>query len=244
MNRPYTICHILSSLNGKIAGPFMRTEAALPVIQEYGRIRTEMKGSAWLYGTVTTKEFTGNRKPDLPEDTLFVPPGDYVADNRAMLYYVSIDTEGEIGWESGTFSKQGRPDAHVIEVLTENTSFVYRAYLRARKVSYILAGEDRLDCKLAEEKLYALFGIRTLLICGGGGVNWSFLSAGAVDELSLLLAPAADGKPGIPSVFEQAPCLEDGYPMEFKLKEVKTIKGDGIWLTYLVKNRQEISDRE
>lgn len=69
----------------------MGTEAALPVIQEYARIRTEMKGSAWLYGTVTTKEFTGNRKPDLREGASFVPPGDYVADNRALLYYVSVE---------------------------------------------------------------------------------------------------------------------------------------------------------
>lgn len=238
MNRPYTICHILSSLNGKIAGPFMGTEAALPVIQEYARIRTEMKGSAWLYGTVTTKEFTGNRKPVLQEGTSFVPPGDYVADNRALLYYVSVDTEGEIGWESGTFSMNGRPDAHVIEVLTENTSSVYRAYLRAKKVSYILAGKEKLDCKLAERKLYALFGIQTLLICGGGSVNWSFLQAGAVDELSLLLAPAASGKQGFPSVFEQDCSLEDGLPVEFALKDVKVIKGDGVWLTYLAKNRE------
>lgn len=69
----------------------MGTEAALPVIQEYARIRTEMKGSAWLYGTVTTKEFTENRKPDLREGASFVPPGDYAADNRALLYYVSVE---------------------------------------------------------------------------------------------------------------------------------------------------------
>lgn len=238
MNRPYTICHMVSSLNGKIAGPFMKTEAALPVIQEYGRIREEMKGSAWLYGTVTTKEFNDGRKTDLPEEPLFVPPGDYVADNRALLYYVSVDTSGEIGWKSGTFSMKGRPDAHVIEVLTENTSFVYRAYLRARKVSYILAGKEKLDCRLAEEKLHQLFGIQTLLICGGGSINGSFLQAGAIDELSLLLAPAVDGQPGFPSVFEQTDYTGEEFPVEFELKDVKIIKGDGVWLTYLAKTNR------
>lgn len=36
MKRPYVICHILSSLDGKINGPFMGTEAAAGLSQEYG----------------------------------------------------------------------------------------------------------------------------------------------------------------------------------------------------------------
>lgn len=61
MERPYVICHILSSLNGKIAGPFMGAEANGTVAGEYGRLRREMKDDAWLYGTVTTKEFVGEK---------------------------------------------------------------------------------------------------------------------------------------------------------------------------------------
>ena len=63
MNRPYSICHILSALDGKITGEFMRMESTRSVSGEYGRIRTEYHADAWLYGTVTTKEFTGWRKP-------------------------------------------------------------------------------------------------------------------------------------------------------------------------------------
>ena len=51
-------------------------------------------------------------------------------------------------------------------------------------VSYILAGADRLAGKLAAEKLYRLFGIKTMRICGRGTVNWTFLQQGVVDELS------------------------------------------------------------
>ena len=64
MNRPYTICHILSALDGKITGEFMEMESARFVSEEYGRIRTEYQADAWLYGTITTKEFTGWRKPE------------------------------------------------------------------------------------------------------------------------------------------------------------------------------------
>lgn len=236
MERPYTICHILSALDGKITGAFMGTNSARSVSEEYARIRGEYQADAWLYGTVTTKEFTQGRKP-LLNPAAQAPEGDFVAVNNAPLYYVSIDTQGEIGWESGTFRKAARPDAHVIEVLTEQTAPAYRAYLRERGVSYILAGSEMLDCKMAVKKLYELFGIGTLLICGGGVVNWSFLQQGVVDELSLLLAPAADGNPDSAAVFEKADFLPESMPVEFQLKNVERLKGDGVRLVYTVDNK-------
>ena len=63
MNRPYVICHILSSLDGKINGPFMTAGTTKSLGGEYGKIRTEMNADAWLYGTTIVKEFnkdTGN----------------------------------------------------------------------------------------------------------------------------------------------------------------------------------------
>lgn len=235
MKRPYTICHILSALDGKITGAFMGTNSAQEVSGEYGRIRSEYRADAWLYGTVTTKEFTGGRKPEL-ELTADVPDGDFVAENDADLYYVSVDPQGEIGWETGTFRKAGRLDAHVIEVLTETTAPAYRAYLRKCGVSYILAGTDRLDSKIAAEKLYRLFGIDTMLICGGGTVNWTFLQQGVVDELSLLIAPAGD--PDSVTVFERSEFLPNGMPVEFQLKNVERLKANGIRLVYTVSNKE------
>lgn len=240
MNRPYIICHILSALDGKITGPFMATDAAKAVGEEYARIRAEYKADAWLYGTVTTKEFTEYRKPELDEGIAEIPEGDFVADENAPLYYVSVDTQGEIGWESGIFRKEGRPDAHVIEVLTEDTPLPYRAYLRKRGVSYIIAGEKILDGQIAVKKLYHLFGIDTMLICGGGTVNWTFLQQGAVDELSLLIAPAADGNPDSVTVFEKSETLPPCIPAEFQLKNVEQLKNDGIRLVYTVKGREEV----
>lgn len=183
---------------------------------------------------MTTREFTNGRKPDL-DPAADVPEGDFIAADHAPLYYVFIDTQGEIGWESGTFRKAGRPDAHVIEVLTEQTSAAYRAYLRRHKVSYILAGPEALDCRIAVKKLHQLFGIDTMLVCGGGTVNWTFLQQGVVDELSLMLAPVADGTPDTVSVFEKSAFLPAGVPVEFRLKRVETLKNDGVRLVYSVK---------
>lgn len=234
-NRPYVICHILSSLDGKINGPFMGADATRNLSGEYGRIRGEMAADAWLYGTTTTKEFLGFKKPEL-ENVDEVPEGDFVAKTQAELYYISVDTEGEIGWESGTFSNRGRTPAHVVEVVTEATPIAYKAYLRSKGVSYLIAGKEQLDCKVAMEKLYELFQIQKVLICGGGVVNWIFLKAGMVDELSLLLAPVTDGSSGTAALFTQVEATAAEHPIELQLKTVEKTGGSGLHLNYLVKN--------
>ena len=67
-----------------------------------------------------------------------------------------------------------RRDSHVIELLTEATPDEYKAYLREKGVSYVIAGSKELDCRIAMEKLYSLFHIKKLLLCGGGIADWSF----------------------------------------------------------------------
>ena len=59
-----------------------------------------------------------------------------------------------------------------------STPAAYRRYLKRKGVSYIQAGEDSLDCGIALEKLFRLFGICKLLVCGGGMIDWTFFKAG------------------------------------------------------------------
>ena len=235
MNRPYVICHILSSLDGKINGPFMATEVTKSLGGEYGRIRMEMNADAWLYGTTTVKEFLNFQEPVL-EETISVPEGDFIAGDETKPYFVALDAKGELGWKSGRFSNKGRAEAHVIEILTEAAPLSYRAYLRRQGVSYILAGKTELDCEMAMEKLHRLFHIEKLLICGGGVADWTFLQTGMVDELSLVLSPVTDGSSGTASVFSQIPTFGAGKPVEFELKAVERIRDGGLYLNYLAKN--------
>ena len=86
------------------------------------------------------------------------------------------------------------------------------------------------------EKLYRLFHIEKLLLCGGGGADWSFLDAGMVDELSLVIAPVTDGNQGSASVFAGIPGLNGVSPGEFSLKEVRQTEGGGVYLRCLAKN--------
>lgn len=59
-----------------------------------------------------------------------------------------------------------------------------------------------------------------------------------MDELSLLIAPAADGAPDSVTVFERSEFLPISTPIEFQLKNVERLKANGIRLVYTVNNKE------
>lgn len=63
--RPYTICHMLSAIDGKIAGEFFRMPELSPTSAAYGEIRAKLNCTATLCGAVTAAEIygCGRKKP-------------------------------------------------------------------------------------------------------------------------------------------------------------------------------------
>jgi len=106
------------------------------------------------------------------------------------------------------------------------------AFLRERGVSYLLAGAHDVDLTLALEKIGARFGVRTLMLEGGGKINGGFLRAGLIDEVSLLIAPVADGRIGTPTAFDVLG--DDVAPHRVALEEIERRTGDVLWLRYRV----------
>jgi 5-amino-6-(5-phosphoribosylamino)uracil reductase len=72
--------------------------------------------------------------------------------------------------------------------------------LRIKPISYIVSGDPSVDLVHAVNLLGEHFGIRTLLLEGGGRINAAFLPAYLIDEVSLLVAPGIDGRHDIPAV--------------------------------------------
>jgi 2,5-diamino-6-(ribosylamino)-4(3H)-pyrimidinone 5'-phosphate reductase len=89
-----------------------------------------------------------------------------------------------------------------------------------------------LDLPLALEKIGARLGVRTLMLEGGGGINGSFLRAGLVDEVSLLVAPVADGRLGTPTLFDVAG--QGATPRRLALDHVERRADDVLWLRYRI----------
>ena len=88
----------------------------------------------------------------------------------------------------------------------------------SKEISFTFAGKDGHDIKKALKSLYSDFGIKNVLLCGGGILNGSFLKLGLIDELYLVLYPGIDGLSGVKSIFEyegkegEKPC--DGQSLE------------------------------
>lgn len=239
MNRPYIFCHMMTSLDGKIMGRYMETTEGNQAGDVFYNIsfgkQPYYKHQGWLSGRITTDDnFTLYKEPVLDAAAPEVPKGDYVVKPDTGMYYVSVDPSGKLGWESNTLTYIDTT-AHVLEVLTGKAENAYKAFLRKLGISYIIAGEEELDYGMALEKLKTLFGIETLMLGGGGVLNWSFIQAGMCDEVSLVIAASADGATTTPALFSLREGMTDDTPVSFRLEDVKSFDCGSVWLRYLVK---------
>lgn len=239
MDRPYIFCHMMTSIDGKIMGNYMDTpegEKAGDVFYHiaFGK-NPYYRHQGWLSGRITTDDnFTFYKKPALDKNAPVVPQGDFIANPNASMYYVSVDPSGKLGWENSELTYIDTT-AHIIEVLTGKASNEYKAFLRRLGISYILAGEEALDYALAMEKLKNLFHIETLMLGGGGVLNWSFIQAGMCDELSIVITSCADGSSETPSLFETRGGLASDQAVGFQLQNAEVKDGGCVWLRYTVK---------
>ena len=230
MNRPYIICHMTTSIDGKVTGEFLSLPESEAAVEAYYEINRKYKADAYACGRVTMEgSFTGGFQPDLtPFLDAKVERTDYIADTEANFFAVAFDRKGRLGWTDSRIHDEdpGYDDAHIINVMCEElVSDAYLAYLKRIGVSYLFAGKTELNLLLAAEKLKALFGIETLLLEGGSVINGAFQREGLVDELSLVVSPVVAGKEDKP--------LFDGSGMEgYHLQEVKQMEKDVICLNY------------
>lgn len=231
-DRPTVICHILMSLDGKISGAFMGAPQAAPALKAYNELRGTFGCRATLYGTTTMAEgfADGYVQPLPPADTLYTRE-DCLPALWSNNFIISVDPEGLLAWSSPVIAKKGRAPAQVFEVLTEQVPDSYLAYLHRLGIPYLFAGETELDCGLMLQKLKD-FGIGRVLLAGGGGMNGSLLAARCIDELSLVVAPVAEGDPKAMPLFAASPFAPDFAGAAFRLAEAKTLEGDALWLHY------------
>lgn len=193
MLRPYVICHMLQSADGKVTGKFLGSEACKRATEIYYDINRAYGADAYAIGRVTAEEsFTGGYYPDLSKySDEGIDFSDFIADGSYRFFAVVFDRKGRLGWKSPliTDDDSGYNGAHVIEVLSQEVDKRYLAYLRETGISYIFAKDDGSDIPLALDKLVNMFGICNLLLEGGSEINGAFAAAGAIDELSLLVTP-------------------------------------------------------
>ena len=226
--RPRVICHMLASVDGRIVTdgwPLSRDGR-----RQYELVHEAYEPDGWLCGRVTMEAFASGVRPEaeVAREHAGGPREDFIAPGEHDSVAIAVDPRGKLVWESGDVDGD-----HVVAVLGERVSDEYLATLRGRGVSYLLAGDGReVDLPLALAKIQAQLGVRTLMLEGGGGINGSFLRAGLIDEVSLLVAPVADGRVRTPALFDVGG--EDAMPHRLVLDAVERRDGGVVWLRYRV----------
>ena len=208
MDRPYIICHMVTSVDGKVTGDFLRlpdSARASEIYYEINRSYKEKGFNGFICGRVTMESsFTGGFYPDLsqykPVRHEMGRKMDFMVDDLSGFFAVAFDTNGKLGWKSNRIidpdEDPGYDGAQIIEVLSEAADERYLGYLESLGIPYIFAGKDSIDVSLALFKLKRIVGCDALILEGGSIINGAFERAGAIDELSLVTAPVVAGKDG------------------------------------------------
>jgi hypothetical protein len=92
---------MLTSLDGKIIGDYLKEKRAAYFTDEYEKIHDRFGCKAWICGRITMEEhFTFGNKLDLKhEDIPPIPRTDYIAKKDAKTYFIAIDPSGKLGWK-------------------------------------------------------------------------------------------------------------------------------------------------
>jgi 2,5-diamino-6-(ribosylamino)-4(3H)-pyrimidinone 5'-phosphate reductase len=223
--KPYVICHMLSSIDGKIDGPALKDVTG---DGEYETTGDQLGGDAWICGRVTMQKHFADEAPFVSSVRERTGPHPVHVARQANSYAISVDPHGKLQWSSNEIDGD-----HLICVISEDAPRDYPEMLREKNISYIVSGSTAINFDETLNLLSVHFGIRTLLLEGGGHINGALLQAGLVDEVSLLIVPAIDGRHEIPTTFDGMTLIGD-RAVPLKLKSVDRRERDALWVRYEV----------
>lgn len=210
--KPHVACLMMSSIDGRLH-PSRYTASRDGTTKEwsgvYERLHDAMAADAWLVGRVTMAEMS--KATVHPPAAATAPSHPVHVAAQAERYAVALDRSGRLHFDKGDVGGD-----HVIVLLGADVPDAHLAELAGDGVSYIVADAADIDLAAALDTLAARFGIRRLLLEGGGGINGSMIAAGLVDELHVLVAPALDGGEDVAGIVRHGDGLAGAVTLSFK----------------------------
>ena len=230
--KPQVACIVSASIDGRtLLSRWSPDPAHLRGLFE--RVHDEIGCDAWLIGRATGREYS--KREAYPSHTAETfSRENWFARRDAKAYGVVLDAHGKVAF--GRSDIGGDP---IVVVLTTAVSDAHLAGLRSEGISYIFAGDTALDLALVLDILNRELGVKRLLVEGGGTTNGSFLRAGLIDEINLILCPAVDGTKGAPSAFDarDGDAVQKAPLQRMTLESTKPLEGGALWLRYRVQNQ-------
>ncbi|MQM24125.1 dihydrofolate reductase family protein [Glycomyces albidus] len=193
----------------------------------YGHYAT-LEGSGSLVADAAASPFGPGHesKPDLLADHL---PPELVGREGHESWFAVVDGRGRVRW---TMKRVGGADLLVLTARAAPAA--YLSFLRAEGIPYLVAGEERVDLGAALRRMRERLGVACVVATGGGRLGGALLRAGLVDEVELLVAPAAIGGTGVPSLFDGPELAEGDAPVRLRLMSADAEDDGMLWLRYEV----------
>ena len=223
MKKPYIVCHMMTSLDGRI--DCAMTEQ-LPGVQEYYQILEALQAPTTVSGRVTAQLEMALPGDFQAKDSTPVGKEAFSRKTDAPGYEVVADTHGKLLWPDA-----GQEEKPLLILTSEQVPQEYLTYLDGRNISWLATGKERIDLARATEILATEFGVERMAVVGGSAINTSFLDAGLLDEVSILIGAGIDGRDGMPAVFDSLPMA---HPVILRLTDVQKIDSGAVWLRYSV----------
>lgn len=197
--RPFVVCHMMMSVDGRIL-PARWTRSPDSGRRDwtdaYATIHESLDCDAWLVGRVTMAELS-RVSAHAPQRFNPPPRPHHFATRSAEAYAIAVDASGKLH-----FAKPDIEGDAIVVLLGRAVADSHLAELAADGVSYLVASTDEIDLGGALQTLGLELGLRRLALEGGGAINGAFFAAGLVDELSVLVAPALDGRRDSPALVD------------------------------------------
>src|SRR3989344_3020669 len=101
--RPYIICHMMSTIDGKITGG----NGVDIMSDEFFGLYTETEDmlpshTAWMCGRVTMQMFASSEAQPLSTASQQIDTSDFIAQHEGNLYMFGVDTKGLLRWEKNS----------------------------------------------------------------------------------------------------------------------------------------------
>lgn len=218
---------MMTSVDGRID---CGMTAQLPGVEEYYPLLDELDLQSAVSGKTTARLELAEAGEFRPKDS--APYGKETISKKADSsngYSIVADTKGTLLWKN-----DGEYDHPHILLLSKQVTTEYLVYLDQRNISYIVAGDSRIDLAAACEALRDTFGIRRMGVVGGPTINTAFLDEGLLDEVIVLIGAGIDGRASFPPVFNRA---EGGNtaPTPLTLVEAKSYDSGAVLIRYKTK---------
>jgi 5-amino-6-(5-phosphoribosylamino)uracil reductase len=198
--------------------------------RHYEAVHDRFEAEGWIVGRKTMAEMAkGRERPVAANSPLEREP--HLGHRNGRNLAVAIDPFGRVHYGQDNIAGD-----HVVAVLGKQVSDAYLAELREDGASYIFAGPKGDDLPGAMAQLASLFGVKKLLLEGGGRINGAFLKHRLIDEFSTLIYPAVDGLAGAQTIvdYDGANGERPGVGQTLRLIGCETLEGGMVWLRHRV----------